>query len=195
MKKMLNPFAMPKEGKVSDKMMTFNIVACIVGMLLCVFSLTAATWAWFADSITSPVNQVQTGEYKVYVSITDSATGDEVLPDSVGVYTLAANGVYNVNLVAQGTVSTGYFAIGFESEPDQKFYTPQIFTEVSEKSPTSISFTLACTEDEELTVGAWWGTSTTPNEERELQEGQAYTFDSTTGKLTPNEAVALTPNE
>lgn len=185
-KKLFDALTVPEKGKISDKTMTFNIVACVAGMLLCVLSLTAATWAWFGDSITSPVNQVQTGEYKVQIKITDSATGNEVLPDSKGVYSLESNGVYDVKLEADGTVSTGYFALSFASAPEKKFYTPQMFTEHSGKSPTSISFRLVCTEAEKLTVGAWWGTYSVPDADRDIQNGESYTFDAVAGALNPN---------
>ena len=190
-KKLFSKFTVSQDGKVSDKMMTFNIVACIIGMLLCLSSLTAATWAWFGDSITSPVNQVQTGEYKIVVQITDSATGNEILPDSDGAYAVAAGGIYDIKLAASGSVSTGYGAIRFVSDNENKFYTPQIFTESSEKSPNFISFKLISSKNETLVVDSWWGTLSTPNEERDIQDGASYTFDAEEGVLISDVADQL----
>ena len=42
-KKLLDNLTAPEKGKVSDKTMSSNIIACVIGVLLCVVSLTAAT--------------------------------------------------------------------------------------------------------------------------------------------------------
>ena len=182
-KKLFNNAVQTKDGKISDKMMTFNIVACIVGMLLCLSSLSAVTWAWFADSIISPVNQVQTGEYRLAVKITDSDTGNEISPDSNGMYQLTADVIYDVELAATGSVSTGYGAIRFSSDDENKFYTPQIFTVDSEKSPNLICFRITSSKNENLSVDSWWGTLSTPDAERDIQDGVGYAFDAEQGIL------------
>jgi hypothetical protein len=185
----------PENDKVSDKTMSKNIIACVVGVLICVVSLTAATWAWFGDTISSPVNSVQTGSYSIDVSVT--RTSDSVLLSPIeegGASYALPSGDYLVTLKAGGNVSTGYCIVDLSTNLGQKkVYSSQIFTEASSKSPTSISFSLRLSGDTVVDFDPCWGTHVVEDGVVYLSEGGSYTFDPSSLALVlsplPDEAV------
>ena len=181
MKKLFASFKISDDEKITEKSFTFNIVASVVGVLLCLTSLTAATWAWFGDSVTSPVNEVQTGQYSLDVSVTPQG-GAALDPEENGSYMLTKDVVYSVTLKAEGNVSTGYCMAKFSGLADDesnKFYSVQIFTnERPEKTPKEITFLLTAAEDCDVSFSALWGTLAKDDEDRDFQDGGAYVFNA-----------------
>ncbi|MBQ8850431.1 MAG: hypothetical protein IJ011_08890 [Clostridia bacterium] len=204
MKKFLKTFDVPKDGKVPDKTFTYNMVAGVLGILLCLTSLSAATWAWFGGSVTTENNTIQSGQYGVTENIIVKTTdGDqEVPPDEYGVYNLG-KGTYHITLTGTGTVSTGYCIVtlkqqsGTDTQSDtganatQK-HTQQVFTSEYMNNATeadkagkvsSISFDLLIGEENnnstvQMTIEPCWGTSSVPNTEK-IVDGCKCTFDGT----------------
>lgn len=187
-KKILDNITSPEKGEVSHKAISFNLIACMVGVMLCIVSLTAATWAWFGNSISSPVNSVQTGVYTLDITVFDikdpADANDDVilLPNSDGSYSFDALTEYTVTLMAKGNVSTGYCAIVFASHPDMKLHTSQIFTDESDSDPKSITFSLTVSSDESVRFESWWGTFASP--ERDVVAGGDYFYDSSVGAVS-----------
>ncbi|MBP3375584.1 MAG: hypothetical protein J6L83_02335 [Clostridia bacterium] len=186
-KKLLDNLTAPEKGKVSDKTMSSNIIACVIGVLLCVVSLTAATWAWFGASITSSTNSVETGYYKVAVEVADvSAPTVALSPTTEGgsAYALSG-GEYLVTIKADGNVSTGYCILDLSASSTKKtFYSSQIFTEVSGKSPTSITFTLTLSGDTLVEFAPCWGTHVVEDGVIYLSDGGSYAYDGASSTLT-----------
>lgn len=177
---------MPKDGRVSDKTLVYNIVAGVIGILLCLTSLTAATWAWFGSSVTSQNNSIQSGQYDVSVSVHDNGVADsgELLTATAdGSYMLAKGRTYRITLEGVGSVSTGYCSIRLEgsSEPlhTQQVYTPE-YADSGAGKYSVISFELSIsdslTDTVSLSVIPCWGSSALP-EEKKLFDGGEYSYD------------------
>ncbi len=154
--------AMKADGKVTDKVLTYNIAAAVIGMILCLASLTATTWAWFGDSISSTQNTVKSGAYNIDIAVSEKVSESsfsQVLPsvDAEGkvYYELEAAKTYKIELAGNGTVSTGYAVLKCE---DKTLYTEQIFTSASDKTPKQISFTVDTNDATRLYISSCWGT-------------------------------------
>lgn len=174
MKKIFKQLRVSENEKISDKTMTYNIIACVVGVLLCMTSLAAATWAWFSGSVTSSANSVSTGQYSITVSVSDpAATENSILtPNTDGSYTLKAGVKYTVSIKGEGTVSTGYCIARF-GDNTTKYYSEQIFTEASKKAPNTIVFEITAAEETNAVFEESWGTYS--GDVRDIVSGRAYT--------------------
>ena len=143
--------------KVTDKALNRNIILAVLGILLCLTMLSASTWAWFDDSVTSVQNNFTSGEYLIEVVITDSegnAAQSVTDRDGKARYRLSANGVYSITLTGKGTVSGGYCIIEYA---DGELYSQQIYTEKTESTPKQITFSFCAELDTELLFSACWG--------------------------------------
>ena len=146
-----------KGEKITDKALNYNIISAVIGVILCLASLTAATWAWFGDSVSSIENDLSTGVYSVSVSVTDSAGNVlKAKNDTEGkeFYELSANEKYSVTLKGEGTVSEGYCILKCGNE---SLYTQQIYTENTQDSPNQITFSLTSASDGSLYISSCWG--------------------------------------
>jgi len=206
-KKFFDNFTAPEKGKVSDKTMTYNIIACVVGVLLCIASLTAVTWAWFADSISSPQNSLASGDYKLEVSIIQTDNSAVVDPDGENgyIFELDSDVQYTVTISASGSVSTGYCKVKLPGGAEAKdFYTTQIFTSAAgsnpsdvsladavDTTPESITFTITVVSTnptEKVSFESWWGTLSTPDADRDFSNGGSYEYDVQTQELSGAQA-------
>ena len=202
LKDLIKTFNVPKEGKVSDKTFTYNIVAGVLGILLCLTSLTAATWAWFGSSITTQNNSIQSGQYFVEKTVAHQTANAEgqtenvtLSADEKDVYTLKAGQEYRITLVGQGSVSTGYCKVTISEQenetetPKASTHTQQIFTKdyaaPTEGKAGSISFDLLVSgeKDVQLTIEPCWGTSAIPDSEKLMDKG-SYTYSG--GAIKPS---------
>jgi hypothetical protein len=187
MKKLFASFKISDDEKITEKSFTFNIVASVVGVLLCLTSLTAATWAWFGDSVTSPVNEVQSGQYLLDVSVMKQGSSEAVAPKPVStdpnkLYKLDP-GEYVITLTGGGNVTTGYCKVEFGGN-EKPFYSEQVFTDESTKTeseaPRKISFVLKVEGAAiDVSFSALWGTYS--SDERDFVNNNTYVYN---GQLT-----------
>ena len=157
MKRIFENIKVKENEKVTDKAMTYNLVAAIIGMILCLASLSAATWAWFGSSVSSSSNTVKAGIYSVDVEIKDEAqTALEAKKDSEGreYYELSSGERYEIVLTGEGTVSSGYCILEYGG---RELYTEQIYTDSTEHTPKSIGFYFVAENDARLYVASSWG--------------------------------------
>ena len=196
MKKFLQVFIVPKDGRVSDKTLTYNIVAAAIGILLCLTSLTAATWAWFGSSVSTQSNSIQSGQYDVSVSVAELGDTETVLAaDANNNYRLEAGKTYRVTLAGLGNVSTGYCSIRLtgstETVHTQQIYTPE-FADASAGKKAEIDFELSVGEElagsVELFVIPCWGSSALPSESR-LRDGGRYSYSGALISELPQDSV------
>ncbi len=211
LKDLIKTFNVPKEGKVSDKTFTYNIVAGVLGILLCLTSLTAATWAWFGSSITAQNNTIQSGQYFVEKEVKHEATNGEGQNETLildanenDVYNLEAGKTYHITLTGQGNVSTGYCKVTVSQEKEgavtasASMHTQQIYTEdyivPAEGKVGSISFDLIVNGDGKfkLTVEPCWGTSAF-SDTKKIQNGGSYTYSG--GAITDSDLSTETDSE
>lgn len=159
----------PKKELNADKIFSINLFTCVLGIVLCLSSLTAATWAWFSDGITSGSNKIEAASYELSVSINDnvlSSVGNHTFQ-----YTASADETVNVKLTATGTASSGYSIAVRSSNLDKKYYTQQVRPD----NPDGISFKLTLVAGETVTFEQRWGTySGIPNDQRDLKHGGEY---------------------
>lgn len=182
MKKLFEAFRVPKSEKISDKTFMFNIVACMAGIVICLSSLTAVTWAWFGGSVSSSSNTIQTARYDMSIKVYDG-DNKEVLPNaSAGYqYLLSADTEYTVTLKGAGTGS-GYCRITDNKNAEKIYYTSQVRSSDTEATV----FTLKFTEATVINILPCWGTYIGAEESRDLMGGGEYvnfgnaSMDSTT---------------
>ena len=157
MKKVFENLKVKENDKVTDKALTFNLAAAVIGIILCLASLTAATWAWFGDSVSSASNTVKTGIYSLSVIIEDAdaapvtKSGD---PEGKEFYDLEAGKRYKITLTGEGSVSVGYCIL---KHGETELYTEQIYTEATDNTPKSISFYITAETDTRLYISSSWG--------------------------------------
>ena len=163
--KIFNAFRAPKNEKVSDKTLITNVTVSVISILLCLVTMTTATWALFTDNISSGTNTIQPANYVLTVEVTDPNTteGVAVASDTNGGYSFVSKTTYKITMTAGGTGSTtGYCAVNVVrgEEEAKTYYTEQIFTvadaEAGKKSV--ISFTLTFAEATTVYFNPCWGT-------------------------------------
>ena len=143
--------------KVTDKALASNLVAAVIGIILCLASLTAATWAWFGDSVLSASNTVQTGSYSVSAQVKNSSAEQlEAKKDAEGkeYYELSAGERYEITLTGEGTISGGYCILEYG---ENELLTERIFTAANEDTPKRISFYVVPSENIKLYISSSWG--------------------------------------
>lgn len=162
----------PKKEMNADKIFSINLFSCILGIVLCLSSLTAVTWAWFSDGITSGSNMIESASYELSVSI-----GREQLVSNNHkfTYTASANGeTVKVTLKATGTASSGYSIMVKSSNETKKYYTQQV-----RPNTDGITFTLELSAGETITFEQRWGSySGVPNDQRDLKDGETYSLNN-----------------
>lgn len=186
-KRLTSQFRVSKSGKISDKTMTLNLVSCVVGILLCVSSLTAATWAWFQANVSSTDNVIQAADYTIEVTVSagntvaSEQTGESAQAVSLAraveggyAFTAEEDGTYTVQLTYSGSASTGYckLVIGATS-----YYTEQLPIPVENGTPlTVMRFALTLSRDTTVQFIPCWGTYKEPA--RDILNGMTYTVGS-----------------
>lgn len=147
-----------KDGeKVTDRALASSLITAIAGIILCLASLTAATWAWFGDSVSSASNTVQAGFYSVTAKVKDSAEAQlESKEDADGneYYELLAGERYEITLTGEGSVSGGYCILEYG---ENELFTERIFTAENESTPKKISFSVVAEQSIKLYIGSSWG--------------------------------------
>ena len=149
-----------KKEKLSDRVFLRIMITSIIGILLCISSLSATTWAWFTASEDNVGNVISSGKLDLRITVTDSL-GDEVSStplDKSSIYILAA-GVYTVTLTVAdtSTVTKGFSTV---KAGGVTYKTGAANT--GETNP--ISFTLSVGEDDTTVVfDTMWGLPAEPD--------------------------------
>ena len=165
LKQLRESLRVPKEGKISDKTFTYNMVASVLGLVLCLFLLSATTFAWYKDGISSEKTSISPAScvVNVFVMKTDGASSnaaaeillepdDEVTNDISYSQNFEKNVTYKIRLTASGTVgSRGYCKI--EIGDGVYYYTAPVIS-----GEESVVFYLTFDEDvEDVKFYSRWG--------------------------------------
>lgn len=145
----------------------YNLVACVAGIVICLSSLTAVTWAWFGGSVSSSENTIRTSNYQMTVSVYDGETKQSPNPEAGYHFRLTANKKYTVELDGVGSGS-GYCRITKNGRSEPVYFTSQV------KAGETVSFTLEFSEDTVIDVLPCWGTYIGATDARDLMKGQSY---------------------
>lgn len=141
---------------LTDKAFSRLIISSILAIIVCIFALCGATFAWFTSSTTSENNNIKSGIFELDVSITDETLTDVTVTkfsDGIQSCTLGANGTYTVTLDVSdtATVSRGHCIVTIETTD---YKTESIYL----ADDRSLSFTIV-TADRDVSVSfdAVWG--------------------------------------
>lgn len=129
----------------------------IVGIGICTVCLCGASWAWFNASVGSTMQTIKTSTYQFEPFTVKS--GDTVLSESNGVYSLTANTEYTIEIKTSGTVgATGYCTLVIDGNESDKRHTEQI------PAGETFSFTIEANEAASIELIGNWGTSSDKGE-------------------------------
>lgn len=127
----------------------------IVGIGICMVCLCGASWAWFNASVGSTMQTIKTPTYQFESIVVKS--NDSALTADNGVYTLAADTEYTVEIKTTGTVgATGYCTLVINDS--DKRNTAQI------SAGDTFTFTIRANETASIKLTGNWGTSSDEGE-------------------------------
>lgn len=153
----------------ADKAFMRSIAISFFAIIICVVMLSASTFAWFSTTLESE-NTISTSVYKLEISVVGGTETAEPEKDEDGnlKYSLTGGVTYTVTITAleEGTTGkTGYVKLLHDGT--------QLCSEQIDRGDT-ISFTLNFKSYTELTLIECWGTSSIPEDERDLHNGDVY---------------------
>ena len=123
----------------------------IIGIGICTVCLCGASWAWFNASVGSTMQTIKTPTYQFESIIVKSNAS--ALTANDGVYSLAANTEYTVEIKAAGTAgATGYCTLVINGNESAKRYTAQI------SAGDTFSFKIMANKDASIKLTGNWGT-------------------------------------
>ena len=134
--------------KLNEKSVVKSVAISVFVILLCLVSLSSATWAWFNIDIASSANNLQAAYSNVAVSVELDGEASEVTD---GKFTFQKQKLYTVTITATGTAEKGYCVLSLGEE---KYYTPQLSTT---SGKNSITFSLKFTAKTEIEFIPGWG--------------------------------------
>lgn len=127
----------------------------IVGIGICTVCLCGASWAWFNASVGSTMQTIKTPTYQFEPIVVKS--NNSALTADNGVYTLAADTEYTVEIKTTGTVgATGYCTLVINNS--DKRNTAQI------SAGDTFSFKIRANEAASIKLTGNWGTSSDEGE-------------------------------
>ena len=152
----------------SDNIILRNLITTFVALLMCITLLCTGTWAWLRDTEMVKGETMYSSVYAL--RITADSVGQESAPitsirNGRGnyEYSLSANNeyIFTISAIANETTNarTGYFKLKIGN---RTYYSEQI-----DRGET-ISFSLTFTNDTTIEIIECWGTSSIPEEEREI---------------------------
>ena len=169
-----------KRELTADKALNRSIVLAAVGILLCLTMLSATTWAWFGETVSSMENSFSTGNYLVRVTLSDgegNILDGETDEDGRQLYRLEAHKRYLVTLTGEGSVSGGYCVLKYG---DTTLYSEQIYTQSTESTPKQITFSFGVNTDGQFSISSCWGCY---NGEPDITDGAEILLGESNGQL------------
>jgi len=169
-------FYVPKEGRITEKVMMARVVSMVVVVILCLLGMSLTAYAYFSHSETSSGSSITAAEFNVAVSLSEEGTAlaettpatppATLSPDEEGYYTLQAGKSYSVEfslLIRPKTAGTGFVKILFTSENGKTvvYHTLQLYKD-SAKGPQEFSFPLSISSNGGAVKAKFishWGTS------------------------------------
>ena len=112
---------MPKHGKISEKAFNIKIATSILGIVICLLSLSVSAWGMFSESVTIGNTTLSAAYHDILVEITQDG---KVCGNGL-VYTLN-KGTYTAKVTATGSAKqSGYFVV-VEGENTNRYYSVQM---------------------------------------------------------------------
>lgn len=143
------------------------LLPSIIGIVLSFSFLIGTSWAWYTDTALGVLENVNMAEFSCEVSVTSadsnfvdtqcSASGEPAI------FSLEANGVYEVKILTAGNATTGYCVLKFWDAVNERqivYYTDQITTDLTftyQNGVTEQMIAAGGLPTDILTVETHWG--------------------------------------
>ncbi len=166
-----------KKDKTAERAFVQNFIISIICALVCITALSASTWAWFRQGVSSDTQIFEIANCDIEIVVAHGTTGDVILPEEYpdgGKYKLEKGNTYIVTLKGTGTATTCYCKLLVGSE-DNEYYTEQItmsYDELTGQNVGKISFTLSFDADTYVYILSRWGTGSMTD--RKFKNGGVY---------------------
>ena len=149
-------FLIPKNGKISDKVMLTRLTFSVCVIVVCLFAMSISAYAYFSHSFTSAPNTIASANFAINVSVEnldDDTDTVEVIQTSAMTHSadLKAGRTYRITIEKNGEAS-GFCTVSAKNCKIPKYFTEQMDSD-------SITFTLTLTSDATVEFSANWGTS------------------------------------
>lgn len=187
-------FRIPKNGRISEKVMVMRVAITILIMIICLAAVSITAYAYFSHDVTSNFNIIKAADYDLTasVSVKNNSTSDTVEPEDNGTY-LLTGGTYTVTLTKAGTAKTGFCIVEATVGNKKIDYHTQQIGKDGEITRNTLSFTLDLTELTETAVvklTPHWGTSSYYGYEN-LDSNARYIRDEGDVKITDDYVESL----
>ena len=167
MKKLFEAFfAIPKDGKVPEKVMLTRAALSVIVIVVCLAAMGITAYAYFSHSLVSGQNTIQAAGFGVNVTIQNADPSQEPVQlekteQKAQVATLLAGNTYSVTIERTGNASTGFCKISVAGDDERVYHTQQLSADADADAgkKSTITFTLTVAETTKLSFCANWGTS------------------------------------
>lgn len=143
------------------------LLPSIIGIVLSFSFLIGTSWAWYTDTALGVLENVNMAEFSCEVSVR-SADSDFVdtrcsASGEPAIFSLEANGVYEVKILTAGNATTGYCVLKFWDAVNERqivYYTDQITTDLTFTYQNGVTEQMIAAGDlptDILTVETHWG--------------------------------------
>lgn len=156
-------FHIPKNGKISEKVMFMRVVITAILMIICLAAMSLTAYAYFSHNVSSGSNIIKAAEFDVTVAVTvtKDETSEKVEARDDGSY-LLTSGTYSVSLTKAGTATTGFCIVDITvGQNTGKYHTQQLGVD-GEDQRLVLEFTLDLSELSDTATVKFiphWGTS------------------------------------
>lgn len=179
-KQVIEELKVPKEGKISDKTFTYNLIASILGIVLCLLFLSATTFAWYSSEISGGSMSISPSSCVIEVEIAyDSDPANAGAYDSCDVpsatvdsndivydYNFLGGKIYKVTLKPTGT-GTGYCKMKV-GDSDKYYFSEQM------SGGSDITFYITFEQDSAVEFHSCWGYYS--GDVRDIKDSSVYTY-------------------
>lgn len=172
------------EKKLTDKIFLQSIVTSVTCILLCVFALCSASYAWFSENTESEGNRIAAGSFDLEIGVVQTATvlsqaDKQITPtqeQGVWSYTLNEAGTYTVTLTRTADSTANGYCFVTVGE-GARLTTALIVDGEGEASGNPFVFTVTVSQATTLRLEPRWGIPASPSISKgaELNDGSLQT--------------------
>ena len=159
------------DSSIAERSFIQSILVSVITILVSLACLTAATWAWCSEDMSSAGNTIQAASYELDIKVLDP-DGIALTPSADGlasgyhIYHFEAGEKYTVILTANGTASNCYCIVTVDGI---NYYTNLIPTSESENNPSR--YVIKTDRDVEIKFDLRWGIH---NEEIDINNNDSW---------------------
>ena len=172
-------FCVPKNGKVSEKVMLVRVATTVAIVVMCLVAMSLSAFAYFSYNLTSGSNIIRAANFGIEVEIQEVQENGEnskiEVTDSKKHFSasLKAGKTYSITLTPakSSTAKTGFVVVTIG---DKTYHTQQLGID-GETKTDKITFRITTDTDTGVTFLACWGTSAYYDEyKNQGDDGELY---------------------